>query len=182
MVSHHRAPRAKSKPSPPRRCQARPQEILPQSPEVARLPRRAFRFSGLCPKRLWFDKLTTNGAVNQPFAPSRCHRHRIEGSPSKDLPASITERPWPSAPLASFTYEGVVYYGDSLGGEAARFNEDGRTITKQDNWPRWSASRETTPEMIQAIRLVSERERKRPNSIDGLVAQSHVIVLGTITS
>ena len=48
-----------------------------------RTPPRVIRFSGLCPKRLWFDKLTTNGAINQPFAPSRCHRHRIEGSLSK---------------------------------------------------------------------------------------------------
>ena len=124
-------------------------------------------------------------------------------------------------------YEGVVYYGNPLGREAAKFNEedlelvgsttesnmvapgesldvymlkadtdhvytfepgrsflneDGRTITIEDEWARWSASRETTPEMIQAMRLISERERKRPNSIEGLVAQSHVIVLGTISS
>lgn len=30
----------------------------------------------------------------------------------------------PLAPLASFTYKGMVYYGNSLGREAATFNED----------------------------------------------------------
>ena len=93
------------------------------------------------------------------------------------------------APLASFTYEGMVYYGDSLG--AANFNEDdfelvgsategnmvapggsldvymlkgdtdhvytfqpgrsflnedGRTITIEDEWGRWSASVESAPD------------------------------------
>ncbi len=54
-------------------------------------------------------------------------------------------------------------------------NEDGRTITIEDEWVRWSASNENTP-------VSSGMMIPRPNSIEGLVAQSHVIVLGTISS
>ena len=173
-------------------------------------------------------------------APQTQDRPGPSGEPAEAAPP-VTGGGTPRAPRASLTYEGVVYYGNSLGREAAKFNEDDLelvgattesnliapgsgeslkiyvmkgeagnvytlssdrsvqiedcppgaldasqcTITMkalEDKWTRWSASIENTPEMIQAIRLISERERKRPNSIEGLVAQSHVIVLGTISS
>ena len=173
-------------------------------------------------------------------APQTQDRPGPSGEPAEAAPP-VTGGGTPRAPRASLTYEGVVYYGNSLGREAAKFNKDdlelvgattesnliapgsgeslkiyvmkgeagnvytlssGRsvqiedcppgaldasqcTITMkplEDKWARWSASRETAPEMIQATRLISERFRKQPNSIEGLVAQSHVIVLGTISS
>ena len=137
------------------------------------------------------------------------------GEPAED-PSPVTGG---GTPRASFTYEGAVYFF-SLGGEAAKFNEDdfelvgsttesnmlapgdsldvymlkgdtdhvytfepgrsfvnedGRTITIEDEWARWSASNENTP-------VSSGMMIPRPNSIEELVAQSRIIVLGTIRS
>ena len=41
--------------------------------------------SGQASTSLRAGRLTTNGAINQPFALSRCHRHRIEESTSKGM-------------------------------------------------------------------------------------------------
>ena len=66
------------------------------------------------------------GDEGTPAGPRQAEDQSAVG-PSGELPEDIppvTGGGTPLAPLPSVTYEGVVYYGNPLGREAAKFNED----------------------------------------------------------
>ena len=140
------------------------------------------------------------------------------GSPTVDTPP-VTGG---GTPPASLTYEGVVYYGNPLGREAAEFNEDdlelvgsttdsnvlapgdsldvymlkgdtdhaysfepgwsfqnedGRTITIEPEWVRWTAADSNQTAPVSSGMLVP-----RPTTAEELVARAEVVFIGTIIS
>ncbi|MFQ5968382.1 MAG: hypothetical protein ACE5MI_12365 [Acidimicrobiia bacterium] len=102
------------------------------------------------------------------------------GDDDFELAGSTTEsnRVAPGGSLNVYVLKGDTEHVYTFEPGNSFLNEDGRTITTKDRWARWGDSSE--PPKPSSV-VSSGMMVPRPESIEDLVAQSDVIVLGTIS-